>query len=78
MKLPDNISELISAYVADDQHIWLAATDSTLALDAGPLVVYSQDGGKSWVPLKWGDPLIKDIPPFWLEGQIRSRGKEIN
>ena len=78
MKLPDNMSELISAYVADDRHIWLAATDSTLALDAGPLVVYSQDGGKSWVPLKWGDPLIKEIPPFWLEGQMRSRGKEIN
>ena len=78
VKLPEQISELVSAYVADDQHIWLAAVDSTLALDDGPLIVHSEDGGKSWAPLKWGDPLIKDIPPFWLEGQIRAHAKEMN
>lgn len=75
-KLPDTISELVSAHLESDQRIWLAAVDSRLPLEAGPLIVFSPDGGKSWTPLKWGDPLIKEIPPYWLDGQMRARGKE--
>jgi hypothetical protein len=74
--LPDTVSELVSAYVENDQRIWLAAIDSRLPLDAGPLIVFSSDGGKTWTPLKWGDPLIREVPSFWLDGQMRTRGKE--
>jgi len=69
MKLPGDISELVNACVADDQHISLAATDSKPALDAGPLVVHSQDTGKSWGPLKWGDPLSGKFRRSGLKGR---------
>ncbi|MCX4163677.1 MULTISPECIES: hypothetical protein [Paraburkholderia] len=77
-KLPSTISELVSAYVANDDVIWLAAIDSTLPLAAGPLIVRSQDAGKTWTPLKWGDPLLREVPSAWLEGQMRVNGKERN
>lgn len=78
MKLPSNISEVISAYVSDDNDIWLAALDSRVSLDDGPQIVHSADAGKTWTALKWDDELAKRIPAYWLEGQMRAFGKELN
>lgn len=76
IRLPETISELTSAYVSDSKEIWLAAVDSRLPLDAGPLLINSKDGGNSWVPLTWDSPLMKELPKYWLEGQMRAHGKE--
>lgn len=62
-------------YQVSDGRIGLSR-EIRLALDAGPLVVFSPDGGKSWTPLKWGDPLLKEMPPYWFDGQMRARGIE--
>jgi hypothetical protein len=77
-KLPSNISETVSSYISSDRDFWVAAIDSSQPLDAGPLIIHSGDGGKTWVPLKWGDSLMREIPPFWLEGQMRAYGRQLN
>jgi hypothetical protein len=37
-------------------------------------VVYSGDGGQTWSGINKHDPLLKNIPPYWLEG-IRRRSQ---
>ena len=79
MKLPSNISEVVSAYVSDDKEIWLAALDSRLPIDQGPQIVHSDDGGKTWAALTWDDEALKNrIPSYWLEGRMRAFGRELN
>ncbi|WP_374586751.1 hypothetical protein [Pseudoduganella sp.] len=70
VKLPAKLSALSSSYIVDDQQIWLAAILGDM--DKHPnLLVYSANGGKSWISLKANDPLLAKIPAGWLEGQKR-------
>lgn len=70
VKLPTDLSALSSSYVVDEKQIWLAAILGDM--DEHPnLIVYSPDGGKSWISLKKNDPLLEKIPKGWLEGQKR-------
>ena len=79
MKLPSNISEVVGAYVSDENDIWLAAVDSRLPIDDGPQIVHSDDGGKTWTALRWDDNALKQrIPAYWLEGRMRAFGRELN
>jgi hypothetical protein len=78
IQLPSTISELVSAYISDSKDIWLAAVDSRLSLNAGPLLINSTDGGMTWTPVAWNSPLLKEVPKYWLEGQMRAHGKEIS
>lgn len=73
--LPENISELVSAYVVDQAHIWLAANDSKSANEDSPQIVYSEDAGNTWTPLTWQSNWMSHVPPYWLEGQMRSHSK---
>ncbi|KKL31522.1 hypothetical protein WR30_33075 [Burkholderia contaminans FFH2055] len=76
-QLPDTISQVVSAYVADPNHVWLAANYAHMADKDNPEIVYSEDGGKTWTPLTWQSGLKSRIPPYWLEGQMRSRSKPV-
>lgn len=75
--LPEEITELVSAYVVDKKHVWLAANDSQSRSMDDPQIVYSGDGGKTWVPVTRSGSLISGVPKFWLEGQMRARGRSI-
>lgn len=74
-RLPESISELVSAYVVDQTHIWLAASDSKSFNQDSPQIVYSEDGGNTWTPLAWHRNWMSRVPPYWLEGQMRSRSE---
>ncbi|RQS16363.1 hypothetical protein DIE07_02455 [Burkholderia sp. Bp9002] len=76
-KLPDHISQAVSAYIVDPSHVWLAANYSPIADKDNPELVYSEDGGKTWTPLTWQSSLMSRVPPYWLEGQMRARGKPV-
>ncbi|MFD1557414.1 WD40/YVTN/BNR-like repeat-containing protein [Paraburkholderia silviterrae] len=76
--LSPETSQLVSAYVSNDHEIWLAANDGRIGQDTGPSIVHSDDGGHTWVPIKWGDPVLKRLPPIWFEGQMRVNAKAIN
>ncbi|KWI29658.1 WD40/YVTN/BNR-like repeat-containing protein [Burkholderia stagnalis] len=76
-KLPDRISQTVSAYVADPRHVWLAANHADMTNEDNPEIVYSEDGGKTWTPLTWQSKLMSRVPPYWLEGQMRARGKPV-
>jgi hypothetical protein len=75
--LPENISELTSAYVVAPGSIWLAANDAAQGISDNPELIYSEDNGKSWIPLTWNSQWMRNIPPYWLEGQMRARGKSV-
>jgi len=77
VSLPEEFSELMSAYIVNDNDIWLAANDGRIHDTDGPMLINSSDGGKTWVPVTWDSPLIKKVPLNWLEGQLRvqNRGK---
>lgn len=69
--LPADLSSLVSAYIVDARHIWLAGI-----LDSGdddPLIVYSDNGGKSWKNITHTDPALAQLPRGWLEGWRRVR-----
>ncbi|AVR96469.1 WD40/YVTN/BNR-like repeat-containing protein [Pseudoduganella armeniaca] len=68
--LPQGLSSLVSSYLVDDNHIWLAAIHDA-DLERDPLLVYSADGGRHWRNLPPGDPLLARVPVGWLEGQRR-------
>jgi hypothetical protein len=72
--LPDNIYSLISSYVVNDREIWLAAGLASTADSDDYMLVYSGDGGQTWSGINKHDPLLKNIPPYWLEG-IRRRSQ---
>ncbi|MBN3817850.1 hypothetical protein G3N57_15075 [Paraburkholderia sp. Se-20369] len=76
-KLPGHISQAVSAYIVDPSHVWLAANYSPMADEDNPELVYSEDGGKTWTPLTWQNSLMSRVPPYWLEGQMRARGKPV-
>lgn len=68
--LPSTLSALVSAYVVSKNEIWLAGILS--ADNESPyLLVYSNDGGKTWRNIIANDPALRRMPPGWLEGQKR-------
>lgn len=76
VKLPEEISSLVSSYISDKDTIWLAANYAPTALDAGPMIVASKDNGKNWQSVIWDSPLMREVPKFWLEGQIRLHSRQ--
>lgn len=70
MKLPEDISSLISAYVVDDQEIWLAGILPPFD-ENDPLLIHTSDGGRNWRNVGRGDPLLGKLPEAWLEGKRR-------
>lgn len=71
VRLPKDLSSLISSYATSPSEIWLAAMLAS-DTDLHPyMLVHSADGGKTWVSLKKDDPLLKRVPAAWLEGQKR-------
>lgn len=77
MHMPDRITELISAYVVAPDHIWLAANYDTAGRQDDPELVYTDDGGKNWIRPAWAGKQLSQVPPYWLEGQMRARGKPV-
>ncbi len=77
MHIPDRITGLISAYFVAPDSIWLAANYDAAGTQDDPELVYSEDGGKSWAPLTWASKRLSQVPPYWLEGQLRARGKPV-
>lgn len=78
VKLPERFSELMSVYIPGKNDIWLAALDGSdpHAVDS-PSLIHSADGGKTWQTLTWHSPLLKQVPRYWLEGQMRAHGQEV-
>lgn len=78
VKLPPQFSQLMSAYIPEKGDIWLAALDGNdpIAVDS-PSLIHSADGGKTWQTLTWHSPLLKQVPRYWLEGQMRAHGREV-
>lgn len=71
VRLPKDLSSLISSYAVSPSEIWLAAMLAS-DTDMHPyMLVHSADAGKTWVSLKKDDPLLKRVPAAWLEGQKR-------
>jgi hypothetical protein len=77
LKLPQQYSELMSAYIPERNEIWLAAQDGNDAAVDSPDLMYSGDGGKTWQTLTWNSPLLNQVPKYWLEGQMRAYGREV-
>ncbi|WP_146204600.1 hypothetical protein [Massilia glaciei] len=71
VKLPKDISSLVSSYVVNRREIWLAAIMNIDAESDPYMLVYSGDGGSTWTSLKRSDPLLNKVPAAWLEGQRR-------
>lgn len=69
--LPAGISSLMSAYVANSKEIWLAAILHRDGMESPYLLVYSNDGGRSWRNVLANDPVLGRLPTGWLEGQKR-------
>jgi hypothetical protein len=69
--LPAGLSGLVSAYVANAREIWLAASLPTEEPQSPYLLVYSEDGGRSWRNVVMDDPALRRLPRGWLEGQKR-------
>ena len=68
--LPEGLSQLISAYIANPLEIWLAAI--LLSFEDSPyLLVYSNDGGVTWRNVVANDLILQRLPIGWLEGQKR-------
>lgn len=70
VKLPEGLSSLVSSYVVDGKQIWLAGILDN-SDDYPNQLIYSADGGASWINLKKDDPLLGKVPAGWLEGQKR-------
>ena len=70
VKLPEGLSSLVSSYVVDGKQIWLAGILDN-SDDYPNQLIYSADGGASWINLKKDDPLLAKVPAGWLEGQKR-------
>jgi hypothetical protein len=69
--LPQELSSLVSAYLANPQEIWLAAILPDEKEASPYLLVYSKDGGQRWKNVLKNDPVLKRLPSGWLEGQKR-------
>lgn len=69
--LPEGLGSLISAYVANSREIWLAAILTADGNESPYLLVYSNDGGRSWRNVVANDPVLARLPSGWLEGQKR-------
>jgi hypothetical protein len=68
--LPSDLSSLVSSYAVNDQEIWLAGILPG-SRDDDPLLIYSEDGGKTWRNIDRNDPLLTRVPSGWLEGKKR-------
>lgn len=75
--LPSEISQLVSAHVVDKDRIWLAANDSRSRGVDDAQIIYSGNGGKTWIPVTQSGKLVSGVPKFWLEGQMRLRSRSI-
>lgn len=71
VRLPKDVSSLISSYVVSPREIWLAAMLASDTEMNPYMLVHSEDAGKTWNSLKKDDPLLKRVPAAWLEGQKR-------
>lgn len=71
VKLPHDLSSLISSYAASPTEIWLAAMLASDSDQTPYMLVYSGDAGKTWRSLKKDDALLERLPPAWLEGRKR-------
>lgn len=69
--LPRDLSSLISSFMVSSREIWLAAMLATDTEQHPYMLVYSANGGQTWISLKKDDPLLKKVPLAWLEGQKR-------
>jgi hypothetical protein len=69
--LPQELSSLVSAYLASPQEIWLAAILPDEKETSPYLLVYSKDGGQRWKNVLENDPVLKRLPSGWLEGRKR-------
>lgn len=70
-KLPSSVFSLTSAYVVNQNDIWLAAGLAGAKTDSY-FIAHTSDGGKSWTSPRLGDPLLKQLPGAWLEGYRRA------
>jgi hypothetical protein len=78
VKLPEEFSELMSADIPGKDDIWLAALDGRdPAVVDSPSLIHSADGGKTWESLTWSNPLLNQVPRYWLEGQLRAHGRVV-
>jgi hypothetical protein len=68
--LPSDLSSLVSSYTVNDQEIWLAGILPS-SRDDDPLLICSEDGGKTWRNIQRNDPLLTRVPSGWLEGRKR-------
>lgn len=68
--LPPDVSALVSSHVVSDDEIWLAAAMPGSG-DDDPLLLHTQDGGKTWRNVRLGDPSLARLPRGWLEGHRR-------
>lgn len=76
--LPAELSGLVSAYVANAREIWLAAS---LPMEDPPspyLLVYSENGGRTWRNVAKEDPVLQRLPQGWLEGKRRLHSAAIS
>ena len=78
LKLPQQFFELMSAYIPEKNDIWLAGQDGNDPAVDAPDLMHSADGGKTWQTLKWNSPLLRQIPKYWLEGQMRAMGGRLS
>lgn len=76
--LPNDISSLVSSYVINQNEIWLAAVLAS-SIETDPyLLIYSGNGGQTWVSMKKDDPLLSKLPLNWIEGLSRVSAAKIN
>lgn len=71
IRLPAELSSLVSSYIVNEREMWLAAILPTKEGLSAHLLVYSDDGGKHWRNVVENDPLLNKVPVAWLEGQKR-------
>jgi len=71
VKLPRDLSSLISSYAASPTELWLAAMLASDSEATPYMLVYSGNGGKTWRSLKKDDALLAKLPAAWLEGRKR-------
>jgi hypothetical protein len=74
--LPQELSSLVSAYLASPQEIWLAAILPEEKATSPYLIVYSKDGGQRWKNVSENDPVLKRLPSGWLAGQKRGNRQQ--
>jgi hypothetical protein len=71
VELPSMLYGLISAYVEDEKEIWLAAGYAGVDYKSKPMILKTDDGGKSWfVPFESFSDGSR-VPAKWVEGLLR-------